>query len=120
MSQVIAAIDWVVAHRNDNGLNIKVIALAYGTDSVQDSRIDPLTFAVEQAWKAGITVVVAGGNDGSDIMNLANPGAEPVRRGGRRLGHQGHPRQHRRHGARLGHPGRPTPGTSTSSRPVSR
>ena len=70
---MIAALDWVVAHRNDNGLNIKVIALAYGTDSVQSPSVDPLTFAVEQAWKAGITVVVAGGNDGRDTMLLANP-----------------------------------------------
>lgn len=73
VSQVIAALDWVVAHRNDNGLNIKVIALAYGTDSVQNPSVDPLTFAVEQAWKAGITVVVEGGNDGRDTMLLANP-----------------------------------------------
>ena len=77
VSQVIAALDWVVAHRNDNGLNIRVIALAYGTDSVQDPSIDPLTFAVEQAWKAGITVVVAGGNDGRDNKILANPAQSP-------------------------------------------
>ena len=77
VSQVIAALDWVVAHRNDNGLNIKVIALAYGTDSVQDPMIDPLTFAVEQAWKAGITVVVAGGNDGQRREAAGQPGAEP-------------------------------------------
>ena len=77
VSQVIAAVDWVVAHRNDNGLNIKVIALAYGTDSVQSPSVDPLAFAVEQAWKAGITVVVAGGNDGRDTMLLANPAQSP-------------------------------------------
>jgi serine protease AprX len=77
VSQVIAAIDWVVEHRNDNGLNIRVIALAYGTDSQQDPRTDPLTFAVEQAWRAGITVVVAGGNDGQDTMLLANPAQSP-------------------------------------------
>ena len=76
-SQVIAALDWVVAHRNDNGLNIKVIALAYGTDSVQNPAIDPLTFAVEKAWEAGITVVVAGGNDGRDTKILANPAQSP-------------------------------------------
>ncbi len=77
VSQVIAAIDWVVEHRNDNGLNIRVLALAYGTDSTQDPRTDPLTFAVEQAWKAGIVVVVAGGNDGSNVLTLANPAQSP-------------------------------------------
>jgi serine protease AprX len=49
VSQVIAAIDWVVQHRNDNGMNIRVINLAYGTDSTQSPMLDPLSFAVEQA-----------------------------------------------------------------------
>ncbi len=73
VSQVIAAIDWVVAHRNDNGQNIRVINLSYGTDSLQDTAVDPLVYAVERAWAAGIVVVVAGGNDGSSNLNLANP-----------------------------------------------
>ena len=51
VSQVIAAIDWVVQHRNDNGLNIRVLNLSYGTDSTQPYTVDPLAFAVEQAWK---------------------------------------------------------------------
>ncbi len=77
VTQVIAAIDWVVEHRNDNGMNIRVINLSYGTDSTQDTKVDPLAYAVEQAWKAGIVVVVAGGNDGSDNLNLANPARDP-------------------------------------------
>ncbi len=77
VSQVIAAIDWVVEHRQDNGMNIRVINLSYGTDSLQDTSVDPLVYAVEQAWKAGIVVVVAGGNDGSDNYNLANPARSP-------------------------------------------
>ncbi|MDJ0959607.1 MAG: S8 family serine peptidase, partial [Acidimicrobiia bacterium] len=51
VTQVIAAIDWVVQHRNDNGMNIRVINLSFGTDSLQDYQIDPLSFAVENAWK---------------------------------------------------------------------
>jgi serine protease AprX len=76
VTQVIAAIDWVVQHRNDNGLNIRVMNLAFGTDSVQPHQIDPLSFAVEQAWKAGIVVVVAGGNDGASAL-LRNPATNP-------------------------------------------
>jgi serine protease AprX len=64
VSQVIAAIDWVVQHRNDNGMNIRVLNLSYGTNSSQDYRVDPLAFAVEQAWKAGIVVVASSGNAG--------------------------------------------------------
>ena len=90
VSQVIAAIDWVVQHRNDNGLNIRVINLSYGTNSAQDSKIDPLAYAAEQAWKAGIVVVVAGGNYGfQSHMNNApgagRPGDRPLRPRGRRL-----------------------------------
>ncbi len=77
VSQVIAAIDWVVQHRNDNGLNIRVINLAYGTDSTQSPKLDPLSFAVEQAWRAGIVVVVAGGNDGNPSI-LRNPAFNPT------------------------------------------
>ncbi len=65
VSQVLAAIDWVVQNRNKNGLNIRVLNLSFGTDSLQDPALDPLSYAVEQAWKAGIVVVVAAGNDGN-------------------------------------------------------
>ena len=64
VSQVIAAIDWVVQHRNDNGMNIRVINLSYGTNSTQPYTVDPLAYAAEQAWKAGIVVVTAAGNSG--------------------------------------------------------
>jgi serine protease AprX len=76
-SQVIAALDWVVAHRNDDTTApIKVINLSYGTDSMQDYKVDPLNMAVENAWKAGIVVVVAGGNTG--ITNrLTSPATDP-------------------------------------------
>ena len=37
VSQVIAAIDWVVQHKNDNGMNIRVLNLSYGTDSTQST-----------------------------------------------------------------------------------
>lgn len=77
VSQVIAGIDWVVAHRRDNGLNIRVMNLSFGTDSTQWYRIDPLSFAVENAWRKGIAVVVAGGNNGRDTGSLANPAQDP-------------------------------------------
>jgi serine protease AprX len=78
VSQVIAAIDWVVQHRRDGDLNVRIINLSYGTNSAQDYRVDPLAFAAERAWKEGIVVVVAGGNYGfqSHMNNapaLANP-----------------------------------------------
>jgi serine protease AprX len=81
VSQVIAAIDWVIQHRNDNGMNIRVINLSYGTNSTQPYAIDPLAYAVEQAWKAGIVVVAAAGNSGyqrgAGAQGLADPADDP-------------------------------------------
>jgi serine protease AprX len=77
VSQVIAAIDWVVAHRNDPGLNIRVLNLSYGTNSTQDPRLDPLSYAAEVAWRKGIVVVAAGGNDGLGTQRLLNPAVNP-------------------------------------------
>lgn len=77
VSQVIAAIDWVVEHRSDNGLNIRVLNLSFGTDGVQDYRIDPLAHAVEMAWRNGVVVVVAAGNEGYGSAKLNNPAYDP-------------------------------------------
>ena len=77
VSQVIAAIDWVVQHRRDNGLNIRVLNLSFGTDGEQDYRVDPLAYAVEVAWRNGIVVVVAAGNGGYGSEKLNNPAYDP-------------------------------------------
>src|SRR5207249_6242881 len=77
VSQVIAAIDWVVQHRTDNGMNIRVLNLSFGTDGTQDYRVDPLAYAAEVAWRKGITVVVAAGNSGYGTAQLNNPAYDP-------------------------------------------
>jgi subtilisin family serine protease len=77
LSQVIGAIDWVVQHRNKNGLNIRVLNLSFGTDGEQDYRIDPLTYAVEVAWRSGIAVVVSAGNGGFGSTKLNDPAYDP-------------------------------------------
>jgi serine protease AprX len=77
VSQVIAAIDWIVQHRRDNGMDVRVINLSYGTQSVQSYELDPLAHAVENAWRAGIVVVVAAGNDGLGQPSLTMPAVDP-------------------------------------------
>ena len=76
VSQVIAAVDWVVEHRNDPGLNIRVLNLSYGTDGTQSYLSDPLSHAIEVAWRHGIVVVVSAGNNGADAA-LNNPALDP-------------------------------------------
>ena len=77
VSQVIAALDWVVAHKNDNGMNVRVVNLSFGTGSVQPYQLDPLATAAENAWRHGLVVVVSGGNNGSDGHGLTNPAIDP-------------------------------------------
>jgi serine protease AprX len=64
VSQIIAAIDWVVQNRTTGGLNIRVLNLSFGTNTTNPYTIDPLCHAVEAAWRKGITVVAATGNAG--------------------------------------------------------
>ncbi|MBA2312485.1 MAG: S8 family serine peptidase, partial [Actinobacteria bacterium] len=77
VSQVLAAIDWVVQHRRDNGMNVRVLNLSFGTDGTQDYTVDPLTYAAEVAWRKGIVVVAAGGNAGYGSPQLNNPAYDP-------------------------------------------
>jgi serine protease AprX len=77
VSQVIAAIDWVVQHRNTDGLNIRVLNLSFGTDGAQSYLLDPLTYAAEVAWQKGIVVVVAAGNSNFGSSRLNNPAYDP-------------------------------------------
>jgi serine protease AprX len=77
VSQVIAALDWVAQHRTDNGMDVRVVNLSFGTESVQPYQIDPLAAAAEHAWRNGLVVVVSGGNDGEDAGSLSNPAIDP-------------------------------------------
>ena len=81
VTQVIAAIDWVVQHAHDSGFDIRVINLSYGTNSRQGYTADPLAYAAEQAWKHGIVVVASAGNTGYQrghgAPGLADPAYDP-------------------------------------------
>jgi serine protease AprX len=63
-ANVIAAIDRAIALKQT--YNIRVINLSLGRPVMASYKNDPLCQAVEAAWKAGIVVVVAAGNDGRD------------------------------------------------------
>ncbi|MCP4845730.1 MAG: S8 family serine peptidase, partial [Actinomycetia bacterium] len=77
VGQVVAAIDWVVEHRNTDGLNIRVLNLSLGQAGVTDHEGDALSAAVERAWNAGIFVVVAAGNSGQSQSHLDSPAIDP-------------------------------------------
>ncbi len=64
--------------------NIRVINLSLGRPVYESYKLDPVCKAVEAAWKAGIVVVVAAGNDGRDNSfdndgygTIESPGNDP-------------------------------------------
>lgn len=75
VSTILAAIEWVVTYKDAYG--IKVLNLSLGTDSTQSYRVDPLDYAVERAWSAGLTVVVAAGNLGPAAGSVTKPADDP-------------------------------------------
>ncbi len=75
ISQVIAGVDWVTDHADQ--LDIGVLNLSFASGSLLPYQTDPLTYAVERAWNAGIVVVVAAGNDGRQENALASPANDP-------------------------------------------
>jgi serine protease AprX len=78
VSQVLAGINWVAEHKDDNGLNIRVLNLSFGTDSKQSYTIDPLAYAAEVAWRRFRLVVVASaGNSQFGTSALNDPATDP-------------------------------------------
>jgi serine protease AprX len=76
LASIVASVGWVIAHRNDNGLHVRVLNLSFGTPPSR-YQSDLLAYAVEQAWKAGIVVVVSAGNEGEKGRGLTSPGYDP-------------------------------------------
>jgi serine protease AprX len=81
-SSVISAIQAAINLRSK--YNIRIINLSLGRGIYESYTVDPLTQAVEQAWKAGIVVVVSAGNYGRDNSNdnggygtITAPGNDP-------------------------------------------
>ena len=75
VSNILAAIQWVVSFKER--YNIGVLNLSLGTDSTQDWRVDPFNYAVERAWAAGMTVVVAASNKGPAPKTITKPADDP-------------------------------------------
>jgi len=79
-SAVIAAINQAIALKSS--FNIRVINLSLGRAVYESYKLDPLCQAVEAAWKSGIVVVVAAGNNGrfqstNGYATVTSPGNDP-------------------------------------------
>jgi serine protease AprX len=75
-SSLVAGIAWAIAHKNQYG--IRVLNISIGGDPVGPSGMDPIDLACEAAWKSGIVVVCAAGNEGDFGMGgVLSPGNDP-------------------------------------------
>jgi serine protease AprX len=63
VSDVIAACDWILAHKDEYNIRVANLSLNAGGGPFQ---LDPLNRAVESLWLNGIVVVVAAGNQGTE------------------------------------------------------
>ena len=75
-SDVIRAIAWTIQNRQR--YNIRVLNISLGGDVTGPLATDPLAMAGEAAWKAGIVVVTAAGNEGDfGAGGILSPGNDP-------------------------------------------
>src|SRR3954452_9650172 len=72
---VLEALEWLKAFAA--AYNIRVVNLSLGFTSQQPYAVDPLDFAVERLWNAGITIVTAAGNGGNAAGTILAPGNDP-------------------------------------------
>ena len=68
--RVLEAMEWIYKHYKE--FNIKVVCMSFGSEPLPKD--DPLVNGAEMLWKAGITVVVAGGNSGPSNNTIKSPG----------------------------------------------
>jgi serine protease AprX len=75
VSSVVRGIEWALEHRA--AYNIRVINLSFGALAPLSYRLDPLSAAVEIAWRRGLVVVAAAGNHGPQRNTVVAPGIDP-------------------------------------------
>jgi serine protease AprX len=76
VTRVLEALEWIVDYRDAYG--IRVVNLSLGFNTQQSYLVDPLDFAVERVWNAGIVVVAAAGNGDNVPDSITAPGNDPM------------------------------------------
>jgi subtilisin family serine protease len=83
VSTLLAALEWVLANRNNAAYNIKVVNMSLGTAAIDSYENDPLCRAARALVDAGVVVVAAAGNEGKDSLGnklygqIHSPGNDP-------------------------------------------
>lgn len=74
LSTVIEGIQWCI--ENKDNLGIRVINMSLGSTATETDKNDPVCQAVEEAWRNGIVVCVAAGNEGPEPGTISSPGID--------------------------------------------
>jgi len=74
-SDIISAISWIIETKDQYKTN--VVNLSLGSPANNPCSSDPLCRAVNEAVRAGLTVVVAAGNSGPSAKTILSPGISP-------------------------------------------
>ncbi len=76
LSTVLQGIEWCI--KNKERLGIRIINLSLGSTAIQSYKDDPVCQSVENAWKRGIIVCTAAGNEGPSSGTITSPGIDPM------------------------------------------
>jgi serine protease AprX len=76
ISSIVQGIYWAVQNRD--AYHIQVLNLSLGAIPTGPTATEVMDHAVEAAWNAGITVVVAAGNAGPNAGTITSPGDDPL------------------------------------------
>lgn len=76
VSDIIAGIEWVIEQKDQ--YQIRVINLSLGATAQSSYRFDPLCQATTAAWREGLVVCVAAGNNGPNARTINTPGINPM------------------------------------------
>ncbi|HET6873351.1 MAG TPA: S8 family peptidase, partial [Acidimicrobiales bacterium] len=76
LATVMAGVGWAIQHRTQ--YNIRVLNISLGFQPISSTLLNPLDWAVDQAWAAGITVVTSAGNAGPFNGSILSPGDDPM------------------------------------------
>lgn len=77
LETVMSGVDWCIQYNEENPENkIDIISMSLGSTAQNygDENSDPMVTIVEEAWKSGIVVCVAAGNEGPEKNTIASPG----------------------------------------------
>lgn len=75
-SDIIRGIQWAIAHRDQDHIGVINLSLGGPPDGTPPGQ-DPIDRAVDAAWKAGIVVTTAAGNDGPNPNTIGSPSDDP-------------------------------------------